>query len=123
MTIIAQNAIVLTIVGMCLLNFLLRFAPLVALTRITLPVFVTRWLSFIPISVMGALFATQILLPAWEQHSGSAQVAPIPLYLNPGIFGGLAAMLAFKLSKSFIGGTIAGVAVFVLMRWLVTGVA
>ncbi|MCL2654810.1 MAG: AzlD domain-containing protein [Coriobacteriia bacterium] len=119
MTILAQNAILITILGMTVLNFALRFTPLVALTRIKLPEVVTRWLSFVPISVMGALFATQILLPAWEQTSGKQS---IPLYFNPGIFGALAAMLVFKLTKSFIGGTVAGVVVFVLVRWLVIGV-
>ena len=120
MTILAQNVILLTILGMTLFNFILRFTPLVALTHVKLPGVVTRWLSFVPISVMGALFATQILLPAWEQTSGRRS---IPLYLNPGIFGALAAMLVFKLTKSFIGGTVAGVVIFVLARWLVTGVA
>jgi len=119
MTILAQNVILITIIGMTALNFALRYTPLVALSRIQLPEVVTRWLSFVPISVMGALFATQILLPAWEQTSGKQSIT---LYFNPGIFGALAAMLMFKLTKSFIGGTVAGVVVFVLVRWLVIGV-
>ncbi|MCL2324235.1 MAG: AzlD domain-containing protein [Actinomycetia bacterium] len=119
MTIIAQNAILLTILGMTVLNFTLRLTPMVALNRIQLPDIVTSWLSFVPVAVMGALFADNILWPAWKQTAGSA---PIPLYLNPGIFGALAAMLAFKLTRSFIGGTAAGIVVFVLTRWLVTGV-
>ena len=120
MTIIAQNAILWTIVGMTVLNFLLRFTPMATLNRFTLPRPVTRWLSFVPIAVMGALFADNILWPAWQQNSGASS---IPLYFNPGIFGALAAMLVFKLTKSFIGGTAAGVVVFVLVRWLVTGIA
>jgi len=119
MTILAQNAILITILGMTVCNFALRFTPLVALTHFSLPKIAERWLSFVPISVMGALFATQILLPAWEQSSGKQS---IPLYFNPGIFGALAAMLVFKLTKSFIGGTVGGVVVFVLVRWLI-GVA
>jgi len=120
MTIIAQNAILGTIVGMTVLNFTLRFMPMATLNRFTLPRPVTRWLSFVPIAVMGALFADNILWPAWQQNSG---VPSIPLYFNPGIFGALAAMLVFKLTKSFIGGTAAGVIVFVLVRWLATGIA
>jgi branched-subunit amino acid transport protein len=71
-----------------------------------------RWLSYIPVAVMGALLATETLIPALGDTPHT------PLWLNPGLYGAAAAMLAFRLSKSFIGSTIAGVIVFALLRWL-----
>jgi len=100
------------IVGMGLTNFAFRFIPMSVLSRIRLPAPVMRWLRFIPISVMGALFAKTILVPAFEMRD---QVA---LYLNPGIFGGLTAMLVFRLTKSFMVSSLAGMVVYVVMRAL-----
>jgi branched-subunit amino acid transport protein len=100
------------IVGMALTNFTFRFTPMVILSQIKLPDPVMRWLGFIPISVMGALFAKEILLPAFDVAQG------IPLYVNPGIYGGVGAMLVFRLTKSFMISSIAGIAVYVAMRFL-----
>ena len=100
------------IVGMALTNYAMRLVPMALLSRWSLPKTVMRWLSYIPIAVMGALFAQQILLPALED-------APtIPLVANPGIWGGLCAMVVFKLTRSFMGSSVAGVVVYVLMRAL-----
>jgi len=98
------------IIGMALTNFTLRFTPMAVLSRISLPAPIMRWLGFIPISVMGALFAKEILLPAFEDAPA------IPLYGNPGIIGGLAAMVTFRLTKSFMVSSLAGIAVYVLTR-------
>ncbi|MCL2024795.1 MAG: AzlD domain-containing protein [Coriobacteriia bacterium] len=110
---LAPTLIWVVIVGMAATNFTLRFVPMAVLSRVTLPAPVMRWLGFIPVSVMGALFAQVILLPSFE-------AAPnVPLYLNPGIFGGLGAMLVFRLTRSFMIASLAGMGVYVLVRWLV----
>ena len=98
------------IIGMGATNFAFRFLPMSVLSRVQLPAGVMRWLRFIPISVMGALFAKSILLPAFDQ-SGA-----VPLYLNPGIFGGLSAMVVFRFTKSFMISSLAGMVVYVVMR-------
>jgi branched-subunit amino acid transport protein len=81
-----------------------------------------RWLSYVPVAVMGALLATETLIPALEAANGvgDGRTPPfVPLYLSPGIYGALAAMLAYRFSKSFIGSTVAGVFVYALIQWLV----
>jgi len=99
------------IIGMAVTNFTLRFAPMAVLSRLKMPEPIMRWLSFIPISVMGALFAKTILLPAFEATS------EIPLYANPGIWGGLGAMLIFRMTRSFLVSSVAGVIVYVMLRF------
>lgn len=108
---IPQHTIVAVIVGMGVVNFCLRFIPMAALSRIALPKSLMRWLSFVPISVMGALFAKEVLLPSTEYS---------PMAANPGIYGALVSMLVFKLSKSFIGSTLAGVGFYLMVRWVFT---
>lgn len=106
---VSQDTILIVILGMGAINFALRFIPMAALSRITLPHPIMRWLSYIPISVMGALFAKEVLLPS-QNYS--------PMIANPGIYGALISMATFKLTKSFLGSTLAGVGSFLLLRAL-----
>jgi len=101
------------IIGMAITNFAFRFAPLAILSRMNMPRPIMRWLSFIPVSVMGALFAKSILLPAFDE------MHEIPLYLNPGIFGGIAAMVMFRLTKSFMISSVTGMVIYVCIRFLI----
>ena len=73
----ATARIVAVIVGMAVINFGLRFVPLAVLSRVSFPRPVMRWLSFVPISVMGALVATEVV--GVEGVSGSLLTSP-PLY-------------------------------------------
>ena len=106
---LSHTTIWAVIIGMGLTNFILRFVPMAALSRVALPKPVMRWLSYIPISVMGALFAKEVLLPSTKYD---------PLFANPGIYGALISMLTYKLTKSFMGSTLAGVISFVALRAL-----
>jgi len=107
-----QALIWIVIVGMAITNFSFRFIPMSILSKVQLPKLVMRWLGFIPISVMGALFAQQILLPAFDA------TGTIPLYLNPGIFGGIGAMITFRLTRSFMISSLAGMVIYVALRFL-----
>ncbi|MDR1775955.1 MAG: AzlD domain-containing protein [Actinomycetes bacterium] len=119
MTVLSRGLITGLIIGMCLVNYGLRIVPLSVLSRVQLPQAVMRWLDYIPVAVMGALFATEVAIPALQAAATPAGASGhIALWLNPGIYGALAAMLAFRLSRSFIGSTLAGVAVFALLQWL-----
>lgn len=97
------------IVGMAAINFGLRFTPLAALSRLDLPAPVMRWLSYIPISVMGALVASEVLRPA------NRLVGPME---NPGILAAGLTMIVFRLTRSFLGSTLAGMASYVALHWL-----
>jgi len=104
-----QSTIIAVIIGMALANYSLRFIPLATFSRIELPRPIMRWLEYIPISVMGALFAKEVLLPS------AAYSTP---FASPGIYGAVAAMAAFRLSRSFLGGTLAGIGCYLVVRWI-----
>lgn len=101
------SAIVTVIAGMAIVNFVMRFTPIAILSQRDLPSQVMRWLSFVPISVMGALVTSEVLRP------GGTWVA---LTSNAGIPAALLTALAFKMTRSFLGATLAGVLAFVVLR-------
>ncbi len=104
---LAAGPIAAVIVGMAVINFGLRFVPIAVLSRLALPAPLMRWLSFVPISVMGALVASETLRPAgtWQ-----------PPLTNPGVWGAIASAVVFRLTQSFLGATLAGIVCFVAAR-------
>jgi len=111
------------IVSVFLANYALRFAPLAILSRVEIPRPIMRWLSYTPIAVLGALVTVEIILPAIDAAffpgtipaGADAPIQYIPLFMNPGIYAGLAAMLVFYKTRSFIGASVIGVALFALL--------
>jgi len=99
----------IVVVGMAIANFTIRFIPIAVLSRSTLPRPLLRWLSFVPISVMGALVASEVLRPAgaWQD----------PL-TNPAVYAASITALAFWFSRSFLGATLIGMVAFVALRGL-----
>lgn len=92
---------------MAIINFVLRHLPMAFLSRVRMPKPVLRWLSFVPISVMGALVASEVLRPGGEW---------VPPLTNPGIYGAILAALVFRFTRSFLGATAAGVLAFIALR-------
>ena len=92
---------------MAVLNFLVRFPPIAIVSRLNLPRLVLRWLSFVPVSVMGALVAGEVLRP------GGAWTNPLS---SPSLYAAIVTALVFRFTRSFLGATVAGMASFVLLQ-------
>jgi len=105
----SQATILAVIVGMAVANFAIRFTPIALLSRTHLPRPVLRWLSFVPVSVMGALVAIEVLRP-------NGQWQP-PLH-NPGLYAALLTAAVFKFSRSFLGATVTGMVAYVVLKAL-----
>ena len=106
---LTQATIVAVIVGMAVANFAIRFTPIAALSRISLPKPLLRWLSFVPVSVMGALVASEVLRPRGEWQ---------PPLTNPGLYAAILTGVVFRFSRSFLGSTVAGMVAYVVLREL-----
>lgn len=104
---VSQTTILLVIAGMAVANFGLRHLPMAALSRVKMPDPILRWLSFIPISVMGALVASEVLRP------GGKWVPPLT---NPAVYAALVTGVVFRFTRSFLGATAAGVLSFLALR-------
>jgi branched-subunit amino acid transport protein len=94
------------VLGMAVLNFAVRFLPMAVVSRLQLPDPVMRWLSFIPISVMGALVAGQVLRP------NDQWVNP---FTGASLYAAILTALVFKWTRSFLGASLAGMVSYVIL--------
>jgi branched-subunit amino acid transport protein len=92
---------------MALLNYAVRFPPIAIVSRMDLPRPVMRWLSFIPIAVMGALVASEVLRPAGHWSN------PVT---SPSLYAAVITAVVFKFTRSFLGATVAGMGSFVVLQ-------
>ncbi len=107
---ITQVAIWVVIIGMAVANFALRFIPIALVSRLDLPAPVMRWLSFVPVSVMGALVAGQVL------HPTATWTNP---FIGPGLYAAALTALVFQATRSFLGATVVGMASFVALQHII----
>lgn len=90
--------LVLCIVGMALVTLLPRVLPVTLLAGRRLPPLIERWLSFVPVSVLAALVAPDLLLTQGTLNLGADNlflVAAVPTllvcwYKKGSLFGALA---------------------------------
>lgn len=66
--------IALIILGCALVTALPRIVPMVVLSRLAIPKWLTDWLSFIPITIMVAIVAQEVLLPSGTPDPGRSTV-------------------------------------------------
>lgn len=97
------------IAGMAVTNLVLRLAPIAVLSRVRIPRAVERWLSYIPVSVMAALVATEVLRP------GGAWPAP---WANPYLLAAVPTAFVYRRTRSLFGATVVGVVAFLAFRYL-----
>lgn len=97
----------LVIAGMAVTNFALRSLPIAFVPKDRLPEPVQRWLSYVPVSVMASLVATEILRP------GGAWLLTLK---NPYLLAAAPTALTFAKTRSFLGATLIGMASFLAFR-------
>lgn len=107
MTMLSDGAIIALVVGMGAINFVQRFTPMAVLSRFEMPRPLLRWLSFIPVAVMGSLVASEVLRP------GGTWQAPLT---NAGIYAAVLTAVVFRFTRSFLGATMSGMLAYVLLR-------
>jgi len=95
------------ILGMALANFAVRFVPIAIVSRTRIPRPIMRWLSYIPVAVMGSLVAGQVILPDREV------IAP---WGNPYLLAAVPTAIIYYKSRSFLGSVLAGIVAFVVLR-------
>ncbi|HEY3363699.1 MAG TPA: AzlD domain-containing protein [Symbiobacteriaceae bacterium] len=94
-------------VGMALVTYLPRMLPLVVLSRFKLPPLVLRWLSFVPVSVLAALLAKELLV-----SGGKLALPPA----HPQLLAAVPAFVVAIWTRSLMGTVVAGMAAMALLR-------
>lgn len=83
-----------------------RVLPLLLLSRIRLPGWLLEWLSFVPVAVLAALLAIEVLM---------VDARPDLSVDNPALLAIVPALAVAGITRSLIGTVIAGVGVFWLL--------
>jgi branched-subunit amino acid transport protein len=94
---------------MAVTNIVIRLLPIAAISRLELPEVVRRWLGFVPVSVMAAIVATQVLRP------GGNWALTLD---NPYLLAAVPTAFVFRFTRSFLGATAAGMVSFLALRYL-----
>lgn len=104
----SESFIWTVIIGMAVMNFIVRFVPIAAVSRMELPRPVMRWLGYVPVAVMGAIVAGEVLTP------GGEYMTP---WENPYLLASIPTALVYYKTRSFLGAVIAGMLIFITLRW------
>jgi branched-subunit amino acid transport protein len=94
------------ILACALVTAIPRVLPLLALARLQLPGWLLEWLGYVPIAVLAALLAIEVLLPGGKPDFSLA---------NPALLALVPAFAVAARSRSLIGTVIAGVAAYWLL--------
>jgi len=97
------------VLGMAVTNTVIRLVPIAAISRLELPEVVHRWLGYIPVSVMAAIVATQVLRPG-----GSWMLTPD----NPYLLASVPTAVVYHSTRSFFGAIVVGILSFLALRYL-----
>ena len=102
-----RESVFWVIIGAAAVTVVPRVLPLVVLSRLALPAWLVRWLGYLPIAVLAALLAEEVLL-------GDAGVSLPPE--NLGLLAVAPALLIAARTRSLIVTTAAGVVAMALLR-------
>lgn len=99
--------IFLIIVGAALVTFIPRVLPLMVLSRMKIPEWGMRWLNYVPISVMAALIAQELLLHDGKFSLHSNMIA---------ILAAVPTVLAAVWKRSLLGTVLVGMISIMILR-------
>lgn len=102
-----RSWVLATIVGSCLVTVVPRVLPLALLSRVALPGWAIRWLSYVPIAVLAALLAQSVARP-----DGQLSLSPH----NLDLLAAVPALLVAARTRSLLGTVVTGVVAMALLR-------
>ncbi len=94
------------IIGMMLVTYLPRMLPLVVLSRVKIHPLVLSWLQYIPVSILAALLAPEILM-----KEGQMAVS----WDNPALLAAIPTFLVAIISKNLFYTVLVGMVAMVLL--------
>lgn len=94
--------VVLLIVGVAIVTLIPRVLPFLVLSKVNMPEWGMKWLSYIPISIMAALLTQSLFMH--ESLQVDYLIAAIPTFL------------VAIYTRSLLGAVVTGVVVIILLR-------
>lgn len=96
------------IVGGTIVTIIPRVFPLVVLSKLNIPQLGLRWLAHIPVAIMAALLAQELLLPTKEFSY---------FWDNIRLLAALPALLVAIITRSLLGTVVVGIFSMMALRW------
>lgn len=93
---------------MMLVTYLSRMLPLVLLSRMNIPPLILSWLRFIPVAVLAALLAPEIMMDGTNLKLGMD---------NLSLWAALPCFLAAFVTKNLFVTVFSGMGMMVLLQW------
>ncbi len=103
-----NSYVLAVIIGCAIVTFIPRVLPLMLLSRLELPTWAVQWLKHIPVAVMAALLAQELLI-----SDGHFSLSENKLEL----FACIPAFLTAILTRSLLGTVIVGLLSMMLLRF------
>lgn len=102
----------LAIAGASLVTLLPRVVPLMLLSRLSLPDWLTRWLHYVPVSVMAALVGQALFFPEGEAVGSTGNLA---------LYTAIPSFLVAIKTRSILATVSTGIVVLMMLRLLFPG--
>ncbi len=103
-----QQVVFFVIMGMCLVTYIPRVAPMLVLASRSMPEPVVRWLSFVPTAVLSAMLLPSIVAPGNQLALTSD---------NLFLWAGVPAFVLAVTTRSFFGTIALGMAIVAGARY------
>lgn len=97
------------IIGSALLTFIPRVLPLMLFSKILIPVWLLRWLEYVPVAVMASLIGQELLM------SGNQLV---PLTQNAALWAALTTFVVAIWTRSLLGTVLVGIVAMMILRYV-----
>lgn len=104
----ARPEILIIIIGSAIVTALPRVIPMILLSRLDLPAWLRTWLGAVPVAILAALLATELLVS--NQHLVGAEGIPMLIAIVP-------VLLIVATTRSLMGAVVAGMLTVSLLRW------
>ncbi len=104
-----RSEVIITLVGMGIVTYLTRALFIIGMKGDTLPPFVIRWLSYVPVAVLAAIICPMIAAP--QKHLDLT-------YGNPYLLAGIVASVIALATKNLIVTVIGGMGAILLLKYL-----
>ena len=100
--------ILIIIIGSAIVTAIPRIAPMVLLSRMVLPAWLQAWLGAVPVAILAALLATELLVPGGHFAPPSE---------NPALIAILPVLAIAAGTRSLMGAVVAGILTIALLRY------
>jgi branched-subunit amino acid transport protein len=105
----AETSISLLIIGMALINLLIRYPVYLMADRFRFPPLIERALAFVPAAVLTAIIVPAVVFPTGTQ----AQLD----WHNPFLLAAILTAIISYVTRNLLATIVVGMAVFLVLRW------